>query len=213
MRWNNDGPDQSIGEEIANSISHGIGAVLCLLGLVVLTWRAAHLGVRPTVCCAIFGLSAVVLYLASTLYHALSHTRAFKVMRSLDHSSIYLLIAGTYTPFTLVGLRGELGWWLFGIVWACAAIGVGIKSFAAGKWDLLSTAMYLAMGWLCIFVVKSMFVLLTHPVFLLLLGGGLCYTAGIPFYLSTRKYMHTVWHLWVLGGTALHFASIWGMLR
>ena len=206
--------DQSIGEEIANSVSHGVGAALAITGLVFLTMRAAEVGsARHVLCCAIFGASAILLYLCSTLYHSLSYTRAYRVMRSLDHGSIYLLIAGTYTPFTLLGLRGALGWTLFGVVWTCAVAGVIVKSFAVGKWEVISTAMYLAMGWACVFAVKSMYVLLGHPVFALLLTGGLCYTAGIPFYASKRKYMHFIWHLWVLAGTSSHFAALWLMLR
>jgi hemolysin III len=206
--------DQSIGEEIANSVSHGVGAALAIAGLVLLTIRAATTGdARHIVCSAIFGASAILLYLSSTLYHSLSYTKAYRVMRSLDHSSIYLLIAGTYTPFTLIGLRGALGWTLFGIVWSCALIGVIIKSFAAGKLEVLSTTMYLAMGWAALFAVKSMYLLLAHPVFALLLAGGVCYSAGIPFYASKRKYMHFIWHLWVLAGTGCHFAGIWIMIR
>jgi len=210
-----DNTDQSIGEEIANSISHGIGAALAIAGLVLLTIRAAGTAssARQITCCAIFGASAILLYLSSTLYHSLSYTKAFRVMRSLDHGSIYLLIAGTYTPFTLIGLRGPLGWTLFGIVWTCAFIGVIVKSFAAGKWAVISTAMYLAMGWVCIFAIKSMYLLLAHPVFGLLLTGGVCYSLGIPFYASKRKYMHFIWHLFVLAGTASHFAAIWLMIR
>ncbi len=206
--------DQSIGEEIANSVSHGIGAALAIAGLVLLTIRAAAVGgARPIVCSAIFGASAILLYLSSTLYHSLSYTRARRVMQSLDHGSIFLLIAGTYTPFSLLGLRGPLGWTLFGIVWGCALVGVVVKAFAAGRWEVVSTTMYLAMGWVCIFAVKSMYVLLAHPVFILLFAGGLCYSAGIPFYACKRKYMHFIWHLWVLGGSACHFAAIWLMLR
>ena len=206
--------DQSIGEEIANSVSHGFGAVLAIGGLVLLTLRAAGAGdARHIVCCAMFGVSAIVLYLSSTLYHALSHTRAYRVMLSLDHGSIYLLIAGTYTPFTLLGLRGALGWTLFAIIWSCALVGVIVKAFFAGRWNALSTAMYLAMGWLCVFAIKSMYLLLSHPVFALMLAGGFCYSAGIPFFASKRKYMHFVWHLWVLGGTTCHFAAIWIMIR
>ena len=208
-----DATDQTIGEEIANSISHGLGAALCIAGLVLLVIRAAGAGsARLVASCAIFGASAILLYLSSTLYHSLSHTRAYRVMRSLDHSSIYLLIAGTYTPITLVGLRGTLGWTLFAIVWGCAFIGVIVKSFAAGRWGVISTIMYLAMGWAAVFAVKSLYLLLAHPVFAMLMAGGICYTAGIPFYASKRKYMHFVWHLWVLAGTACHFAAIWLMI-
>ena len=206
--------DQSIGEEIANSISHGLGAALAIAGLVLLTVRAAEAGgVRHIVCSAVFGASAILLYLSSTLYHSLSRTRAYRVMRSLDHGCIYLLIAGTYTPFTLIGLRGELGWTLFAIVWGCAIIGIVVKAFAVGKFAAISTVMYLAMGWAALFTIKSMYLLLAHPVFILLLAGGVCYSAGIPFYASRRKYMHFIWHLWVLAGTSCHFAAIWIMIR
>jgi hemolysin III len=207
-------PDQSIGEEIANSVSHGVGALLAIAGLILLTLRAAEAGgVRHIVCTAVFGASAILLYLASTLYHSLSRTRAYRLMMSLDHSCIYLLIAGTYTPFTLLGLRGPLGWTLFAIVWSCAVVGVIVKAFFAGRWNAISTAMYLAMGWACVFAIKSMYLLLAHPVFALLFAGGVCYSAGIPFFASKRKYMHFIWHLWVLGGTACHFAAIWMMIQ
>jgi hemolysin III len=206
--------DQTIGEEIANSVSHGVGALLSVAGLILLTLRAAEVGgVRHIVCTAIFGVSALLLYLASTLYHSLSRTRAYRFMLSLDHSCIYLLIAGTYTPFTLLGLRGPLGWTLFAIVWSCALIGVVVKAFFAGRWNALSTALYLAMGWTCVFAIKSMYLLLAHPVFALLFAGGVCYSAGIPFFASKRKYMHFIWHLWVLAGTVCHFAAIWIMIR
>lgn len=204
----------SVGEEIANSVSHGVGAALGIAGLVLLTMRAASTGsTLAIVSCAIFGASIVLLYLSSTLYHSLGHTRANRVLRSLDHGSIYVLIAGTYTPFTLIGLRGTLGWTLFGIVWTCALAGVILKSFAAGRWGVVSTAMYLAMGWACIFTLKPMYHRLSHPVLVMLLAGGLCYSAGIAFYASRRRYMHFLWHLWVLAGTTCHFFAIWMLLR
>jgi hemolysin III len=204
----------SVGEEIANSVSHGIGAALGIAGLVLLTMRAAAAGgTLYIVCSVIFGASIVLLYLSSTLYHSLGHTRANRVLRALDHGSIYVLIAGTYTPFTLIGLRGRLGWTLFAIVWICALAGVILKSFAAGRWGVLSTAMYLAMGWACIFTLKPMYHRLAHPVLAMLLAGGLCYSAGIVFYASRRRYMHFLWHLWVLAGTGCHFAAIWLLMR
>ena len=206
--------DQSIGEEIANSISHGIGAMLAIAGLVLLTIRAASVGgARHVVCASVFGASAILLYLASTLYHSLSHTPAYRVMLSFDHWSIYVLIAGTYTPITLLGLRGSLGWTLFGVVWVCAAVGIVVKSIFVGRWELASTALYLAMGWAAVFAIRSMYLMLARPVFVLLMLGGVCYTAGIPFFASKRKYMHFIWHLWVLAGTACHYAAIWILLR
>jgi len=209
-----EGFEQSIGEEIANSISHGAGAVLGMAGLVLLILRAASAGSALAIaCCAIFGSTIVVLYLSSTLYHSLGHTGAQGVMRAFDHGSIYLLIAGTYTPFTLIGLRGRLGWTLFGIVWGCALVGVIVKIFAAGRWGVVSTVMYLAMGWACIFTLKPMYQRMAHPVLVLLLAGGVCYSAGIPFYASRRRYMHFLWHLWVLAGTGFHYVAIWMLLR
>jgi len=205
---------QSIGEEIANSISHGVGAALGIAGLVLLTFRAAAAGgTLYVVCSVIFGASIVLLYLSSTLYHSLGRTRAQRVLRALDHGSIYVLIAGTYTPFTLIGLRGTLGWTLCAVVWTCALAGVVLKAFAAGRWGVLSTAMYLAMGWACVFVIKPIYHQLAHPVLVLLFAGGICYSAGIVFYASRRRYMHFLWHLWVLAGTTCHFAAIWLLVR
>jgi hemolysin III len=206
--------DQTLGEEIANSVSHGMGAALCLAGMVLLIVRAVHVGsLRAMTCVAVFGVSAVLLYLNSTLYHALSHTKAYRVLRSMDHGSIYVLIAGTYTPFALIGLRGPLGWTIFGIVWSCALVGVVVKTFATGRWEVLSTTAYLVMGYICVFAIRSVYALLSHPVFALIMAGGVCYTAGIPFFASKKKYMHFIWHLWVLGGTACHFAAVWMMVR
>ena len=165
-----EGPDQSVGEQIANSISHGIGAALCVAGLVLLVLRASS--PKAAVCCAVFMASGILLYLSSTLFHSLGHTKAYRALRSLDHGSIYLLIAGTYTPMTLIGLRGGLGWTLFAIVWGCAAVGVVVKAFFVGRFEILSTAMYLAMGWLCVGAIKSMYLALAHPVFILILAGG-----------------------------------------
>ena len=206
--------DQTIGEEIANSISHGIGAGLAIAGLILLTWRATSTGPLAVLCCAVFGASAILLYLVSTLYHSLSHTRAYRLMRSLDHGAIYLLIAGTYTPFSLIGLRGTVvGWSLFFGIWSCAAAGLIFKALFTGKLEVLSTVMYLAMGWAALLTIKSMYLLLAHPVFTWILAGGICYSAGIPFYASNRKYMHFIWHLWVLAGTLCHFTAVWFMLR
>ena len=203
----------TVGEEIANSISHGVGAALSIAGLVLLIIHASGHGARAVACCAVFGASAVLLYLSSTLYHSLGHTRAHRVLLVLDHGSIFLLIAGTYTPFTLLALRGTLGWTLFAIVWTIAVAGVILKAFAAGRWSMLSTAMYLAMGWACIFSVKTMFLRLPHSVLAFLFAGGLCYSAGIPFFAARRRYMHFLWHLWVLAGTVCHFFAVWRMLH
>jgi len=131
----------------------------------------------------------------------------------MDHGSIYLLIAGTYTPVSLIGLGGVLGWTIFGIVWSCALVGVIVKTFATGRWEALSTAAYLVMGYICVFAIRSVYALLSHPVFALIMAGGVFYSAGIPFFASKKKYMHFIWHLFVLGGTICHFAAVWLMLR
>ena len=179
----------------------------------LLTIRAAAGGTRYIVCsCHLWQLPSILLYLSSTLYHSLGHTRAYRVMRALDHGSIYLLIAGTYTPFTLIGLRGSAG---LDAVRHRLELRPHRRHRQAFPWasGAVSTAMYLAMGWACIFAVKPMYLLLAHPVFGMLIAGGVCYSAGIPFYASRRRYMHFIWHLWVLAGTSCHFAAIWLLIR
>ncbi len=204
----------SLGEEIAHSVTHGLGAALSALGLVLLVVRAVGTG-DPwrVVSFSIFGATLVILYMASTLYHALTPPRARRVFKILDHAAIYLLIAGTYTPFLLVSLRGGWGWSMFGIVWGLAAGGVVFKVFFAGRFKLVSTLIYLGMGWLCAIATKPLLAAVPGPGLLLMLAGGVCYSLGTVFYLwRGMKYHHAVWHVFVLGGSFCHFLAVYSYL-
>lgn len=197
-------------EEVANSVTHGLGVVASIAGAVVLVALGAERGGTWQVAsAAIYGASLVALYAASTLYHAFKGTGARHLLRTLDHCAIFLLIAGTYTPVALVGIRGGWGWTLFGIAWTLAAAGIVFKIFATGRLHVLSTAAYIAMGWLCIIAVKPMFVLLSPGALVLLGLGGLFYTAGTVFYHRERvPYSHAVWHLFVIAGSLCHYLAI-----
>jgi len=201
---------QTIGEEIANSVSHGLGALAALVGLPLLLISARPHGTVATIGAAVFGLTAAALYLSSTLYHSLARTRARRFFQIVDHSAIYLLIAGTYTPFTLGIIHGRLGWILFGLVWGLAAMGVALKATIGVRYDKLSTALYLLMGWLAVIAIKPLWLNLPVPGFVWLVAGGLAYTVGVKFYSSDhRPYHHFVWHLFVLAGTCCHFVAVW----
>lgn len=197
-------------EEVANSVTHGLGLLASLVGAVVLVALSVEQGEAwHVVSAAIYGVTLVALYAASTLYHALKGTRARGVLQVLDHCAIYLLIAGTYTPVTLVGLRGGWGWTLFGVAWGLAVAGIGFKILATGRLAMLSTVAYVLMGWLCIVAVKPMFVLLSPGALALLALGGVLYTAGTVFYRSKRiPYSHAVWHLFVVAGSVCHYLAI-----
>jgi hemolysin III len=202
-------PEPRLGDIIANSVTHGAGAVFAIAGAIVLVATAAG-GTRWQVAsCSVFGATLVLVYLCSTLYHSLVRTRARKVMRIIDHSAIYLLIAGTYTPFTLVSLRGPLGWRLFTIVWSLAILGIVFKSFAIGRFSAVSVIVYLGMGWLGVFAVQPMLhAVSSHGIFWIALGG-LFYTAGIAFYAFDRKsYFHAFWHVFVLAGSTCHYFAV-----
>jgi hemolysin III len=200
----------TLGEEIANSITHGLGAALSLAALTVLVVVAALRGAAVhVVACAVFGATLVLLYLSSTLYHALSFTRARRLFRIFDHASIYLLIAGTYTPFTLVTLRGPWGWSLFAVVWTLAAAGVVLKCFFTGRFHALSTAVYVLMGWLALAALRPLLHALPPAGLLWILAGGLFYTLGVVFFISRRRYAHAVWHLFVLAGSACHVLAVY----
>lgn len=204
-------PRQTRGEEIANSITHGIGAGLAVAGLVLMVvFSALNGSAWHVVGTAIFGATLVLLYLSSTLYHALPQPRVKRVFRVFDHSSIYLLIAGTYTPFTLVTLRGPWGWTIFGVIWGLAAAGVTFKAFFTGKFDRLSTAIYLAMGWMILLAIQPMWAAMDGWGLAWLILGGLCYSAGTLFYSMDQKvpFLHSIWHLFVLGGSICHFFCV-----
>ena len=200
----------SLGEEIANSVTHGIAALASVAALPILLIVTIGRGDPWQVAGgAIFGGTLVMLYLASTLYHALPHPRAKRVFRILDHSAIYLLIAGTYTPFALGALRGAWGWTLLAAVWSLAALGVTAKATLGFRFPRLSTAVYIVMGWLGVIAFKP---LLTHvgvAGMMWLLAGGLCYTAGVIFFAWERlRYGHMVWHLFVAAGSVCHFFAV-----
>ena len=197
-------------EEIANSITHGIGAALSIAGLVVLVVFAAMQGdVWHIVSFSIYGSTLILLYLASTLYHSFPQPRVKRIFKIIDHSSIFLLIAGTYTPFMLTSLRGIWGWSLFGVVWGLAITGIVFKSIFISRFKKVSILVYILMGWLCILVVRQMIEHIPYLGLLWLLAGGLCYTLGVIFYAwKSLPYHHAVWHLFVLGGSICHYFSI-----
>lgn len=201
---------QSPGEEIANSVSHGVGLLAGLAAIPVLVVSAVRRGgAAGIVGASVFAGTVVLLYLASTLYHALPGNRAKRVFRVLDHSAIFLLIAGTYTPFTLGVLRGAWGWTLFGLVWGVALAGVVLKAVGGVRHPILSTCLYLGMGWLVLIAVRPLWLRVPPAGLLWLLAGGLAYTAGVAFFAAERlRYGHFVWHLFVLAGTACHFIAV-----
>ena len=200
---------QNPGEEIANSVSHGVGFLAAVATIPILIIGALGDGAAAVVGAAIFGATMAVLYLTSTLYHALAPNRAKRVFQILDHSAIYLLIAGTYTPFTLGVLRGGWGWSLFGVIWGLAVIGIFLKSFRGIRYPRLSTAVYLMMGWLVLIALKPLVDNVPAWGLFWLVAGGVAYTAGVGFYASRRmRYAHFVWHLFVMAGSACHFVAV-----
>ena len=201
----------SLGEEIANSVSHGVGFIAALAVTPLLVQEAARRGGAVEIAGAIvFAGTVAVLYLASTLYHALPKNRAKHVFRIIDHSAIFLLIAGTYTPFTLGVLRGAWGWALLAIVWCLAVLGIVLKSVGGIRYPRLSTALYVGMGWLALIAIRPLWVHVPVAGWLWLIAGGVAYTAGIAFYAAERvRYGHFVWHVFVLAGTACHCVAVW----
>lgn len=195
-------------EEISHSISHGLGFVASVIGLVLML-LASHDGWQVA-SALVFGLSLCLLYASSTCYHA-CQTDSWKLtLRKLDHCAIFILIAGTYTPFTLISLREHGGWWLFGVVWAIALLGVILKLFTTGKLQKLSVAMYLLMGWLILVKLDPMLAQVSSAGLWWLLAGGLCYSLGVLFYVRKSMYMHhLIWHLFVLAGSLCHFVAVY----
>jgi hemolysin III len=197
-------------EELANTCTHGGGLVASVAGLVVLVVQAARWGTAwHVVGAAVFGATLVILYAASTLYHAVRGEDHKRLLRKFDHAAIFLLIAGTYTPFLLVTLRGAWGWSLFGVIWGLALTGVVLKFRFAGRFRVASTLIYVGMGWLVLVAIKPLVAALPAPGLRLLIAGGLCYTGGAVFYLWKRlPYHHAAWHLFVLAGSACHWAAV-----
>lgn len=206
----NTGIEQTRREELINSVTHGVGIALGIAGTVVLVVMAAMYGTAwHIVGCSVYGATLILMFLASTLYHSFHTPRVKHVLNILDHSAIYLLIAGTYTPFTLNNLRGAWGWALFGIVWGLALCGIIYKAFCVGKFPLLSTLLYVAMGWIVIVAVKPLVQVLPPTALALLFGGGICYTVGVVFYVwRALPYNHAIWHLFVLGGGVLQYVAV-----
>jgi hemolysin III len=206
----------SVKEEIANAITHGIGALLAIAALVILIVISSFHGTAwHVVGFTIFGSAMVILYIASTLYHSLTHMSSKRLFRKFDHMSIYLLIAGTYTPFCLAALQGWIAWTVFGITWTCAISGIVLKAFHTGKHERLSTFLYIMMGWLIIPAIKPLYDSVNGQTFIFLMLGGIFYTAGTYFFLKdTRKaYYHSIWHLFVLAGSVSHFFSVLALIR
>jgi len=200
----------SVKEEIVHSAIHGLGILLSILGLAALVLVARRTGDPSHVlACSVYGATLILLYLASTLYHSITFPRAKRMLRVLDHSAIYLLIAGTYTPFTLISLRGRWGWTLFGLVWGMAVLGIALKVAAIERFRWLSIVLYLVMGWLVLIAIEPLMLAVAPGGVRLLLLGGVAYTLGIIFYLWRRlPYHHAVWHVFVLAGSVLHFFAV-----
>ncbi len=200
----------SLGEEIFNAVSHGTGSLLAIAGTVVLIVLCAITAdAWSVVSASIYGASLIILYTMSTLYHAITHEKAKKFFRIMDHNTIFFLIAGTYTPYTLVTLRGALGWVLFGIVWGAAIIGIVLNSIDLERFRKPSVVCYVLMGWVIIIAIKPMLETLPKASLTMLLVGGVCYTVGIIFYaLKKVKWFHSIWHLFTVAGSILHYFSI-----
>jgi hemolysin III len=205
---------QTLGEEIANSISHGMGVLGAIAITPVLIVKAIPMGAAAITGVSIFALTMIVLYLASTLYHAFPDSKTKRVFQVLDHSAIFLLIAGTYTPFTLSVLPGAWGWTLFGIIWALAVAGVVLKSVRTVGTSRLSIALYLGMGWLAVLAIKPLYDSMSAGGLFWLLAGGVMYSIGVIFFAYDHRvrYNHFVWHLFVLAGTACHVVAVLGYI-
>ena len=200
----------SLAEEIANSITHGLGALLSVAGLTLLvTFAAQQQDIWRVVSFSIYGVSMIFLFTASTLYHSFQSPTVKQVFKTIDHCSIFLLIAGTYTPFLLVSMRGTTGWILFGIIWGLAVLGIVLKIILGPRYKKLSVATYLIMGWLVVLASKELTANLSIEGLYWLIGGGLFYTLGVVFYLWNKlPFNHAIWHLFVLGGSMCHFFAI-----
>lgn len=198
-------------EELANALTHGVGLLASLIGVpLLITSYLARGDLLLVLGVSVFAASLLAVYTTSTLYHALPHPRAKAVLQVADHVAIYLLIAGTYTPFTLGILRGAWGWSLFAAIWTLAALGIFFKVFFRTRFKRLSTAFYLMMGWAVIIAVRPMVIAMPDAGLWLLAAGGLLYTGGVFFYVRKSRFTHAVWHCFVLGGSACHFFAVFG---
>ena len=200
----------TLGEEIFNSVTHGVGSLLSIAGTVVLiVFSAINSDAFAVVSSDVYGASLIILYTMSTLYHSITNEKAKKFFRIMDHNTIFFLIAGTYTPYTLAVLRSPLGWVLFGVVWGAAAIGIVLNSIDLEKFSKISVVCYIAMGWVIIIAVKPLMNSMPFISFALLVAGGVFYTIGVIFYAIKKvKYFHSVWHIFTVIGSALHYFSV-----
>ena len=203
-------PKHSLAEELANCLTHGFGLVLSIAGLVVLIILATTRGTAiHIVCCCVYGFSLVTLYAASTVYHGCRRAERKHFYRTIDHAAIFLLIAGTYTPFTLINLWSNWGKLLFVSVWAIAIVGVIFKVFFTGRFEIVSTVLYIVTGWIAIFAVKPILAEIPSGGIILILMGGFFYTMGVFFYASKRvPYSHAIWHVLVLTGSVCHYIAV-----
>jgi hemolysin III len=210
MKESSDHRPFKLREEVVHSVTHGIGIVFGIVGLFVLISHATYCGsARYIVGCSIFCATLIILYSASTLYHGIQHPAAKKIFRIADHSAIYLLIAGTYTPFTLVNLQGAWGWSLLGVAWGIALLGIILQFSPLRKYSRIRLILYLTMGWSIIVAIKPLAASVPLSVLKLIVAGGLSYTTGIVFYLWRRlPYHHAIWHLFVLAGSVLHYFAV-----
>ena len=200
----------SLTEEIWHAITHGIGLGLSIAGLVVLVVFSALDGTALSVACsAIFGAALIILYGSSTLYHAITHTKVKKIFQQLDHASIYVLIAGTYTPITLLALEGAWGWSIFGVIWGAALLGISLKIIYPNRFETFSLILYVIMGWMIVIAIQPLLDSMESGGLWLLLAGGLSYTFGVIFYVWDKlPFNHAIWHLFVLGGSILHYLMV-----
>ena len=201
-------------DELANAVTHGVGLVLSIAGFVVLlVFAALHGTAWHMVACSIYGVTLICLYTASTLYHSVLSPDLKRTLEVFDHSAIYLLIAGTYTPFLLINLRGSWGWPLFAVIWGLALAGILFKLRFTGRFNFFSTAAYIAMGWLGVIAARPMVAHVPANALIWLLAGGLTYNAGVIFYVYRRiPYSHAIWHVFVLAGSICHYLAVFSTL-
>lgn len=200
----------SLAEEISHAITHGVGLLLSIAGLAILIgFATVHNSTLAVTCSAIFGATLIMLYGASTLYHAITHEKIKNIFQQFDHASIYLLIAGTYTPITLVALGGVWGWTIFSIIWGCALLGITLELVFPNRFEKLSLMLYLLMGWMIIIAINPLIDNMENGGLWLLLAGGLSYSVGVIFYLwRSLPFNHAIWHLFVLGGSVTHYLMV-----
>jgi hemolysin III len=208
-------PRQSLEEEIANSLTHGIGILFGVVAIsLMVTFSVMNSDAIGIFSVSLFGGSLLLLYTFSTLYHAIQHQKTKELLRIFDHISIYFLIAGTYSPFLLIGMRGIWGWLMFGLVWGIAHVGIIFKAFYKHRFPRLSLTMYLAMGWIAVVIAYPLYQALDATVLSLILGGGVFYSLGTLFFVNDRmKFAHAIWHLFVLAGTITHFIGVMFLLQ